>query len=773
MIGKAVLTAAAAAVIALALPALSPLVTGSGWWSPALLAVVLVAAAGAVLRFLPVAVAVLPAVQAVLVLCALTAVFAADTAVLGAVPTGGSLTALLDLFTAGRAEIDVSPPPVSATPGVVLVIAAGVGLAAIVADFLAVTARMPALVALPLAALLAVPLVVHDAGLDRWAFALAAAGYVLLLAVDAWVRGAEWGPPVPAPHDAAAPALGGLRHAAAGAGIAAAAIAPALLLPLAWPGLGSGALYDLAAGTRLGGETITTTHPLVSLRRDLAATGDRPVLEYTTTADRPEYLRSYVLDAFDGENWTMSPIEAAGDTLVGDDPLPAPAGRTGDPGATVATSVTLDARAAPDFLPLPYPARELAVDGDWFADPDSLMVFTTGEPRGGLAYRVESLARQPDAADLDRAAGPPQGLDARYLDVPGGVDPRVAELAETLTADAATPHERAVALQDWFTTDDRFTYDLRPPGVPPGADPLPYFLFDSRVGYCEQFAAAMTLMARQVGIPARVAVGYTAGTPAGDGRWRVSSSDAHAWPELYFEGQGWLRFEPTPSSAAGQGTASVPPYAAPAEAAPEEPAASAAPEDGAPEDTAEESAAEEEGSAAPQADAPGADTAAETAPGGAAAWWPAVPAAAGVLLLAAAPALVRALVRRARWARAAGPPARAHAAWAEVRDDAVDLGVAWNPAESPRSAARRIAAERGLTGAGRAALDRVALAEESARYAPEPEVPAGLAADTRTARAALRASAGRPARLRALLLPRSLLRRTGAPAPRPRPTPAP
>nr|BFE88893.1 hypothetical protein GCM10020093_114940 [Planobispora longispora] len=84
----------------------------------------------------------------------------------------------------------------------------------------------------------------------------------------------------------------------------------------------------------------------------------------------------------------------------------------------------------------------------------------------------------------------------------------------------------------------------------------------SRAGYCEQFAAAMAVLARAVDIPSRVAIGYTGGTSV-SGRWNVRTHDSHAWPELYFEGAGWLRFEPTPSGPAGQGTATRPPYTFP------------------------------------------------------------------------------------------------------------------------------------------------------------------------------------------------------------------
>jgi len=98
------------------------------------------------------------------------------------------------------------------------------------------------------------------------------------------------------------------------------------------------------------------------------------------------------------------------------------------------------------------------------------------------------------------------------------------------------------------------------------ASALINFLTKSKKGYCQQFAFAMAVLARLEGIPARVVVGYTQGSFIGNNSWQVKTSDAHAWPELFFPGAGWLRFEPTPPNSAGlpgQATASAPPYSIP------------------------------------------------------------------------------------------------------------------------------------------------------------------------------------------------------------------
>ncbi len=119
------------------------------------------------------------------------------------------------------------------------------------------------------------------------------------------------------------------------------------------------------------------------------------------------------------------------------------------------------------------------------------------------------------------------------------------QLARDITAGSATPFDAAIALQRWFTTDGGFTYSTQIEGGS-DEDALATFL-DERVGYCEQFAATMALMARSVGIPARVVVGFTQGRLEGN-QWVVRGTDAHAWPELWMGSAGWVRFEPTPGA---------------------------------------------------------------------------------------------------------------------------------------------------------------------------------------------------------------------------------
>lgn len=771
-----------------ALPVLGSVVRGDTWWVPAAMVTAAVAGVSALYRLTGWNALPVPFLQLFAAGFLFTPLFAPRDAFLGLLPTPDALERLGVVFGQGLASIDGEAPPVAASAGVMLVIALVFAVFAMAADFLAVTARCPGMVGGLLLALVAVPLVVDDGGVGAVAGASCAVGFLFLLAVDMWVRGREWGVRVPDGGDSSARVLSGVRRAVTVSAASAAAVLMAVTVPFAVPSLRSDAFYAMAEGSYvgMGGDVITTTHPLVSLRRELGASSDRTVLTYRTDAEQPDYLRTYVLDVFDGENWTMSPVDAAGDTLVSGE-LPLPAGWDEDSGDPVTTRISLDSDSPRmDFLPLPYWARELDVPGEWYADPDSLMVFTTDSPPTGLNFTVDTVSRVPSGAEL-ASSGIPDSLPGDHLGLPSGVDPSVRALTDDLVADAASPYERAVAIQEYFT-GGLFTYDLTPPGVPEGADPLPHFLLEDRIGYCEQFAGAMAVMARQAGIPARVAVGYTAGERLGDGRWAVTVGDAHAWPELYFEGAGWVRFEPTPaaSGGAGQGSATVPDYTSGGAAGegptrePRDPA-TRSPESTEDDEDPEEPGASPDGSGSPEDEESGPAAAGGSAGAGPdLSWLPAAGGVAGVLLLLALPALARALVRWSRLASVPGadPGAAAHTAWRELRDTCLDLGGAWALAESPRATAGRLArfgADTGVPEAdsGRspvsaeavAALWRLALAEESARYAPAPSGAGTLRADLATAASGLALAAGRGARVRAALLPRSL-----APWRRPRPS---
>lgn len=754
----------------MSLPLLGTLVRGDGWWVTAVVLMVVATAVSASYRLTGWNAAPVMPLQMLAVLLLITPLFAAHVAPLGIIPTGDSIAYLVQIFEQGVNSINTNAAPVSVTSGIELIIALTFASFLIVADFLAVTSRCPGMVGGLLAALMIVPLVVDDSGLTLWQAVNCAVGFLLLLAVDMWVRSRQWGMRVPS-QSPGTRLLSGVGRFATVTVAATVAILMAVTVPLAFPSLRTDVFYDMAEGTHVGwaGDNISTEDPTASLQRSLGLPPDRTVLTYTTDAEQPEYLRTYALDEFDGEKWAMAPVDASDDTLVTGE-LPRPAGwRAEPPGESTTTRVSLDSDAPRmHFLPLPYWARSVDVSGDWYVDEESHMIFTDDTPSTGLSFTVETAAHEPDPRSLS-LSGEPRSISSEFLDLPSGIDPAVQELTDSLTSDLASPYQRAIALQEHFSD---FTYDLEPPPVPDGADPLTHFLFEDHIGYCEQFAGAMTVMARQADIPARVAIGYTQGEQNGNGRWTVSAGDAHAWPELYFENVGWVRFEPTPSSPREQGSAVVPDYADGSEALDDLPTPTEEPsESDSPEPTPTESDEPAESDipeSPPEEDSEQTEAASPVSgslSGPGLSWLPYMGTGLAVLLLLALPALVRLGIRGARVSALAGEPASAaHSAWRELRDTCLDVGRNWDLSESPRATAARLA----LTGEAREAMWRLVLAEEAARYAPVPAISDRLRDDLKGVRAALLAEVGAGTRLRAALLPRSL-----APWRHPRPVPVP
>ena len=303
------------------------------------------------------------------------------------------------------------------------------------------------------------------------------------------------------------------------------------------------------------------TQPSQQLTQELNGPKD-DVLVYDTTQTSPDYLQIYVLDQLTDSGWQLSsppqpPVHV-------DTAMPAPPGLTNraytsDANTTImiASDVGADDLGA---LPAPYPTVSVRAKGDLGADRSTLMLFDAGTTLAGLQYSVTSLTDSPTEQALNSAAGLPAAIDS-YLQVPSSYD-SLRTLAESVvtSADAKTPLEKAVALQNWLALGP-FKYTLKAPTVLNASD-LTNFLVRTKSGYCQQFSFAMAVLARLLGIPSRVAYGFTSGTPTGNtDQWVVTTHDAHAWPQLYFAGFGWLRFEPTPSGQDGQGTAYEPSYA--------------------------------------------------------------------------------------------------------------------------------------------------------------------------------------------------------------------
>ena len=164
-------------------------------------------------------------------------------------------------------------------------------------------------------------------------------------------------------------------------------------------------------------------------------------------------------------------------------------------------------------------------------------------------YTVISSSSVADAESL-REAGEvyPTWVTRRYLQLPSALPPRVGELAQGVVAPHDNAYDRAIALQDYLRRTIEYREDIEP--RPPDRDPIDYLLFDSREGYCNYYASAMVVMARAVGIPSRLAVGYVGGQFDDEtGQYAVRERDTHAWVEVFFPRYGWMEFEPTASEA--------------------------------------------------------------------------------------------------------------------------------------------------------------------------------------------------------------------------------
>jgi len=193
-----------------------------------------------------------------------------------------------------------------------------------------------------------------------------------------------------------------------------------------------------------------------------------------------------------------------------------------------------------------------------------------GDMLGALAdpdeYTVVSYLPQFDAAQLrDTGSDYPAQIVNRYLKLPESTPERVLALAREITQAAPTPYDRAVAIETYLRSYP-YTLDVKPP--PPGSDVVDYFLFDAQQGYCDYYASAMVVLARAVGLPARLVIGYASGDydmPRAE--YIVRQEDAHSWPEIYFAGIGWIEFEPTAGQPAldrdGEESASVLPPSLP------------------------------------------------------------------------------------------------------------------------------------------------------------------------------------------------------------------
>ncbi|SDS10231.1 transglutaminase family protein [Microlunatus soli] len=662
-------------------------------------------------------------------------------------------TALL-FHTAGE-HMQSQAAPMPPDNGVIFVFIASLGVITLLTDLLVITLHKPALgLAPPLTAFL-VPAIGLGTDTGLRPFLLIAAGYLAILLAEGLNGYAGW------TRGLSRDSLGGSVQEQAGVvvwravgWVAVPAVVLTLIAGSVLPTLSVGA-WGFGEGSAGSGGPLRLTDPTLDLKRNLTLPTNRVVLTYRTNKPDGQYLRMASLPAFSDAGW-----QNAQTSIEEGDRLPQPVGLTEPTGKDRRTSIQIRDFGS-EYLPLPFVPKSFDADGRWGYDPNSLVVISSerGQNRNrateGLDYSVVSRDVDPDAETLDAIiSGDPPDSNLTTA-VPDNLPANISRLTERVTSEAGSPAAKAAAIQAYLRDPNNFTYSTDPrPGS--GYQALENFLFRDKQGYCEQFAASMAIMARLVGIPSRVAVGFLPGSKKGD-VWTVTGRDAHAWPELYFSGYGWVRYEPTPSSQTGN----APSWTVPVDTGPEpDPSAGAAQSD--PTTQSRPTANPQQSSGPVQAPATPADTGFP--------WRRALGLGGGALLLVAllgTPAAIRIGRRRSRLAvggTAHGGPLpdpgdRIEAGWSEVRDTVRDLGRPW-PAGSPRTIATEVG--RHYDRGAKDALAALALLVERERYAAhfaDAEAAATVPGLVRTIRLELLADRTLPAKIAMTVLPRSVLRR--------------
>jgi transglutaminase-like putative cysteine protease len=740
----------------LAVATILPVLSSASWVGDSLLMIVVVLLSGLALRAVLRSPGLVLLSQAALGIIVLTALFARDTAVLGFLPGPSALSSLGQLAADGMAGTRHFATPAPPVPGIKLLLTSGVLGAAMATDFLAVTLGTTIAAGLPLLALYCVPAAVLPHGASPISFAFVAGGWLLMVAHDGRVRVSTWGRVLRRGQERGRRRFGEddldvLGSSARRLGFA--AVIGAIVVPLLLPTLNNGLLTTGGDGDGGGGGNgglgATSINPILTLKQNLTARSNAPVLTYTTNQPNPSTLRLVTDDVFDGETWRTSDGRATPNQKL-PTTLPTPPGLSqGIPAPAYQMKVkvtTLDQ----GYLPVPYPARQVNVKGSWVFAPESLDVIGRGATTRKVSYSATYLDVQPTVAQLEAAPAPSDDVIGRDTDLPATLSPSIIDLARKLTAKADTEYAKAVALQTWFRITGGFTYDTTV-DTSKSQDPVSAFL-KSKHGYCVQFSSAMAVMARTLGIPARIGVGFLPGTRLTDGSRAVSLNDAHAWPELYFEGIGWVRFEPTPAIRAG----AAPSYT--------EPNGTEGATDGASRATTAQGTnpLTTPNLAGKISDLQGrlgstttpTFTPVTTQPG---THIPVRLLIVGILVVLAllATPVAGMLARRRRRRRAGDSTARAEAAWAELLERAEDLGIDLAAGNTPRQTQAELVTRGVLPGEPGDALTRLVRSIEQARYAQHPVVPEGLSEDLQTVVRALRAATDRSRRLRARVLPRS------------------
>ncbi|SDO80382.1 Transglutaminase-like superfamily protein [Pedococcus dokdonensis] len=711
---------------------LTTLFTPATWVRPTLAMVLVVVVVGVVGRMVTTSWIAIAAAQLVGVVLAAGWIYGRGHLWFG-LPYSDTVLAFNRLLVDARETIQNYAAPAPTTRGITLAVGLAIGVVAIIVDHLAVMRRSPALAGLPLLTAFLISASNSGNALNPMFFVAAGAVWLLMLGRQGIASLRRWSTTVPMSttgrrssedHD------GAYGYAAVGRSLAVAGLVAAVVLPVVIPHFPTRYLIDglgrssEATGFSDGQIGLKST---LDLTKSLKSPSKAPVLSYTTNAAILTPLRVGVLDTYLGDNWRPEPSDVdygRRSTVALPDELGADV-----PRETYRISVEDSRIEAPQIAaPTPLVTADLG-RVTWGLDRNTSVAVVN---RSARSYSFTYLALNPTPESLGQSR---QGETGGFLREDLRVDPEsqdlVSRLVDEVVPQDASRIEAARAIQKYLRADGGFRYSLDLPetvkndlGQDERPDAISLFL-RSKVGYCVQFATAMVMMAREAGIPARMAIGFLPGT-ADRGTYTVRASDAHAWPELYFDGIGWLRFEPTPS---GTQNTVAPPYSL----APTTPGT----------DPTSTSTATGGSTANPTrpdgANDPGATDQAETTGGtsGGLGWlgpqtrlvvlWVLLGLVVGLLGSLAVPLAARSRFRR-RLRHAPDEKTRVEIEWQAMTERIGDLGVIPPRGSTPRQAGRFYQREAYLEGDQTEALHRVVDGVERSRYAP----PGSLVTDIRT-----------------------------------------
>ncbi|WP_028046945.1 DUF3488 and transglutaminase-like domain-containing protein [Cellulomonas sp. URHE0023] len=631
-------------------------------------------------------------------------------------PDASSFERTLATAREGVAVINASLVPMQSVRSSELLIVTGALAVFLLADLLAIGLGAPAASGLAFATLW-IPAIVLGFSASGWALAWTALAYLLLLALSA--------APTTAHADQGRRASVAIFSSVALI-VATVVIGPAVASFPGWasmslPSFGSGPIGPLqlsddldlrqSLGSRSGQVVMTYTVTPPAVVTDPADPTPTPSASSAplggATARTVGPLRAFTLADFDGTTWQrtdalrLDPWDPA-TLLTSDSSI---VGTTPDAERGTLADVVVDVgRLQERRLPISTFPRTVVVDGAWQYDQARDEVVGRRGTYNGLQYSMQVEIPRLTKDDLATADVGDPGDGGATLEVPKtSHSDDIAEKARELTADASTPYQRAMDLQGFFHATSNFTYDTHV--APSRSDDAVWDFLQSTHGYCVQFATSMTIMARTLGIPARVAVGFLPGEADDDGKYVITGRQSHAWPELYFEDFGWVRFEPTPASQTGPLPAWSDPFAGVSGS-----------------DGSREEGVPGSSTGASSAPVPATPQSATAAADQSSMWVPVGITVAVVVVIASLGVM---LVRRRASMLPELTPERA---WSRARRRLAKRGLVWSDSDTPRTVVSSVNAQlRARTGAelagdASAALVALARAVEAERYAREPSV---------------------------------------------------